>query len=106
MCRTLGRKQSSTPKLRVAWIVLFAMIAFVSFVSALISLVNTSKVLTASSWDENLSPFVGLFSLSVASVTAVLALLIEYKQAVQSVQSDEAKFGILERIDRLSFAAS
>jgi len=106
MCRTLGRKQSSAPKLRVAWIVLFAMIAFVSFVSALISLVNTSKVLTVSSWDENLSPFVGLFSLSVASVTAVLALLIEYKQAVQSVQSDEAKFGILERIDSLSLAAA
>ena len=106
MCRTLGRKQSSTPKLRAAWVIVFAMIAFASFVLALISLVNAIKVLAVSSWDENLSPFVGLFSLSVASVTAVLALWIEYKQAVQSVQSDEAKFGILERIDRLSLAAA
>lgn len=106
MCRSLDQQQSSTPKLRVVWVVVFATIAFVSFVLSLISLVNAITVLAVSSWDENLSPFVGLFSLSVASVTAVLALWIEYKQAVQSLQSDEAKFGILERIDRLSLAAA
>lgn len=106
MCRTIDRKQSGTPRLRIAWIVVFAMVAIVSFVLAAVSLVKATKVLVVSSWDKDLSPFVGLFSLFVASATAVLALCIEYKQAVQSVESDEAKFGILERIDRLSLAAA
>ena len=106
MRRTLDRKQNTFPKSRFVWIIVFAIVAVFSFVLAVVSLVKTIKVLAVSSWDDDFSPFVGLFSLSIASLTAVLALFIEHKQAVQSVQSDEAKFGILERIDRLSLAAA
>ena len=102
----MDRKQITFPKSRFVWIIVFAIVAVFSFVLAVVSLVKTIKVLAVSSWDDDFSPFVGLFSLFIASVTAVLALCIERQQARQSVQSDEAKIGILERIDRLSLAAA